>query len=62
MTSLTTILALMPMAIGWGGGEANIPLARAIVGGVIAASLASLLVVPCFYLILKREPVRSQAG
>ncbi len=62
MTSLTTILALLPMAIGWGGGDANIPLARAIVGGVIAASLASLLVVPCFYLILKREPVRSQAG
>ena len=59
MTSLTTILALLPMAIGWGGGDANIPLARAIVGGVIAASLASLLVVPCFYLILKREPVRS---
>ena len=61
MTSSTTILALLPMAIGWGGGDANIPLARAIVGGVIAASLASLLVVPCFYLILKREPVRSQS-
>ena len=33
MTSLTTWLALLPMAIGLGGGEANIPLARAIIGG-----------------------------
>ena len=34
MTSLTTWLALLPMAFGFAGGEANAPLARAIVGGV----------------------------
>jgi multidrug efflux pump subunit AcrB len=59
MTSITTILALIPMAIGIGGGDANVPLARAIVGGVVAAAVLSLLVVPCFYVILKRVPVSS---
>ncbi|NOY29286.1 MAG: efflux RND transporter permease subunit, partial [Planctomycetes bacterium] len=56
MTSLTTWLALLPMAIGGLGGDANAPLARAIIGGVIAATVLSLLVVPCLYVIFKREP------
>lgn len=59
MTSLTTWLALLPMAIGIGGGEANAPLARAIIGGVIAATLLSLVVVPCLYVIFKRTPERN---
>jgi HAE1 family hydrophobic/amphiphilic exporter-1 len=53
MTSLTTWLALVPMAIGAFGGEANAPLARAIIGGVISATFLSLLVVPCLYVIAK---------
>lgn len=56
MTSLTTWLALLPMAIGFGGGDANVPLARAIIGGVIGATFLSLLVVPCLYVMLKRAP------
>ncbi|MBI3881616.1 MAG: efflux RND transporter permease subunit, partial [Verrucomicrobia bacterium] len=52
MTSLAAILGLAPMAIA---GGANIPLARAVVGGVMAASLLVLFVVPALYLILKRE-------
>jgi len=56
MTSLTTWLALLPMAIGVQGGEANAPLARAIIGGVVAATLLSLIVVPCLYVIFKRTP------
>ncbi len=56
MTSLTTWLALLPMAIGGFGGDANAPLARAIIGGVIAATLLSMLVVPCLYVLFKREP------
>jgi len=56
MTSLTTWLALLPMAIGSFGGEANAPLARAIIGGVIAATVLSLIVVPCLYVIFKRPP------
>ena len=59
MTSLTTWLALLPMAIGLGGGEANAPLARTIIGGVIGATILSLLVVPCLYTIMKR-PLRSR--
>jgi multidrug efflux pump subunit AcrB len=55
MTSMTTWLALLPMAIGFGGGEANVPLARAIIGGVLGATLLSLIVVPSLYLILKRQ-------
>ena len=62
MTSLTTLLALLPMAwpgvflapLGLSGGEANIPLARTIIGGVAGATVLSLLVVPCLYVMMKR--------
>jgi len=54
MTSITTILALTPMAIGSAGGEADVPLARTIVGGVIAATLLPKFVVPCLYVMIKR--------
>jgi len=60
MTSLTTILALTPMAIGFAGGEADVPLARTIVGGVIAATLLPKFVVPCLYVLIKRPPKRSE--
>jgi multidrug efflux pump subunit AcrB len=56
MTSITTILALLPMAIGFAGGEADVPLARTIVGGVIAATLLPKFVVPCLYVLIKRRP------
>jgi multidrug efflux pump subunit AcrB len=56
MTSVTTILALLPMAIGFAGGEADVPLARTIVGGVIAATLLPKFVVPCLYVMIKRPP------
>ncbi len=53
MTSLTTWLALIPMAIGAAGGEANAPLARTIIGGVLAATVLSLVVVPCLYVVFR---------
>lgn len=52
MTSLAALLGLAPMA--WHGG-ANAPLARAVVGGVAAATLLVLFVVPCLYVIVKPE-------
>ncbi|MEE9296521.1 MAG: efflux RND transporter permease subunit, partial [Phycisphaerae bacterium] len=55
MTSLTTWLALLPMAIGGAGGEANAPLARTIIGGVLAATVLSIVVVPCLYVMMKRD-------
>ncbi len=62
MTSLTTWLALLPMAIGFGGSSTNAPLARAIIGGVIGATVLSLVVVPCLYVIMKkRSPDSSPA-
>ncbi|MGE4613896.1 MAG: efflux RND transporter permease subunit, partial [Planctomycetota bacterium] len=48
MTSLAAVLALLPMALGFGGG-ANAPLARAIIGGVLGAMALSLFVVPILY-------------
>lgn len=62
MTSLTTLLAIMPMAFGFGGGDANVPLARAIVGGVAGATVLSLLVVPCLYVTFKRAPGATAAN
>jgi len=55
MTSLTTLLALVPMAWGGAGGEANAPLARTIIGGVGAATILSLVVIPCLYVMFRRD-------
>jgi multidrug efflux pump subunit AcrB len=55
MASLTTVLALLPMAIGFGvGGEGNLPLARAIIGAVLGGTFLTLFVVPALYGILGR--------
>jgi len=56
MTSLTTVLALLPMAVGIGGAQANVPLARTIIGGVLSATVLTLLVLPCIYVLMKRAP------
>ena len=56
MTSLTTVLALLPMALGIAGAEANVPLARTIIGGVLGAMVLSLVVLPCLYVWMKRPP------
>ncbi|MFQ5495327.1 MAG: efflux RND transporter permease subunit, partial [Phycisphaerae bacterium] len=59
MTSLTTWLALIPMAIGAAGGEANAPLARTVIGGVLAATVLSIVVVPCLYVMIKKDPAKA---
>jgi HAE1 family hydrophobic/amphiphilic exporter-1 len=60
MTTTTTVLALLPLAIG--SGEAAMlrsPLALTIIGGIIASTLGSLLVIPCLFLVLDRlRPAR----
>lgn len=56
MTSLAAVLALLPMAIGTGrGSEANIPLARAVVGGLTASTVLVIVFVPVLYTLLKRD-------
>jgi multidrug efflux pump subunit AcrB len=50
MTFLATFLDLIPMAIGLGkGSEANVPLARAVVGGLLTSTFLTLIVVPILY-------------
>jgi len=50
MTTATTVLALLPVAIGSGtGGETQAPLARVVVGGMLSSTLISLLIVPILY-------------
>ena len=55
MTFLATFLDLIPMAIGIGkGSEANVPLARAVVGGLLTSTCLTLFVVPILYTLLLR--------
>jgi multidrug efflux pump subunit AcrB len=53
MTALATFFALIPMALGLSrGSEANVPLGRAVLGGLLAGLVTTLLVVPCVYSLL----------
>jgi multidrug efflux pump subunit AcrB len=55
MTALAMILGMLPMSLGLGeGGEQNAPLGRAVIGGLIVATLFTLLVVPVIYRVLRR--------
>lgn len=56
MTAVVATFALTPMALGLEtGGEANVPLARAIIGGVLAATLLSLFVVPALFFTFNKN-------
>jgi CzcA family heavy metal efflux pump len=56
MTSLATVVGLLPMAIGWGtGSETNAPLARAVVGGLSVSTILTLFLVPTVYVILEER-------
>jgi multidrug efflux pump subunit AcrB len=50
MTTFSTILGMLPIALGWGvGAELRQPMAVAIIGGLVTSSLLSLIVIPVFY-------------
>ena len=60
MTSIVTVLGLLPMAFQLGaGGEANVPLARAVIGGLCVSTLLTLFLVPCLYAVTRREARRA---
>ncbi len=53
MTALAMIIGMIPMALGLGeGGEENAPLGRAVIGGLILATVATLVFVPCVFSLL----------
>lgn len=56
------MLGMIPMALGVGeGGEQNAPLARAVIGGLMFATFATLVFVPTMYRLLRRsKPAVSQ--
>ncbi len=56
MTSLTTALGLMPMALGFGeGSEVRTPMAITVIGGLIVSTLLTLIVIPVVYSVMDRK-------
>jgi hydrophobic/amphiphilic exporter-1 (mainly G- bacteria), HAE1 family len=68
MTTLTTVLAMLPIALGFGeGGELQAPMARVVVGGLTSGTLITLLAIPLVYRFVarwerKQTPTPSQPG
>jgi len=63
MTALAMIIGMAPMALGLGeGGEQNAPLGRAVIGGLICATIATLVFVPVVFGIAHRRDRRTAAG
>jgi multidrug efflux pump subunit AcrB len=57
MTAAAMVLGMLPMALGMGeGGEQNAPLGRAVIGGLVLATLTTLFVVPMVYSLLRKNP------
>ena len=62
MTSLATVLGLAPMALGIGeGSEANMPLARAVIGGLTISTFMTLLFIPVLHAIARRRSIATMA-
>jgi CzcA family heavy metal efflux pump len=60
MTALAMIIGMVPMALGLGdGGEQNAPLGRAVIGGLLCATVATLVFVPAVFSLLHKK--RSEA-
>ncbi|MBV1959586.1 MAG: efflux RND transporter permease subunit, partial [Pseudomonadales bacterium] len=56
MTSLTTILAMLPLALGVGeGSEMQAPMAITLIGGLISSTIITLVVIPCLYILFHRN-------
>jgi HAE1 family hydrophobic/amphiphilic exporter-1 len=61
MTTLTTILGLLPLSLGWGeGGEAQAPLARVVIGGLTSSTLITLVLIPVVYSIFEGRRRRAE--
>jgi len=57
MTALAMIIGMLPMSLALGeGGEQNAPLGRAVIGGLLFATVGTLFIVPIFYTIFRKKP------
>jgi hydrophobic/amphiphilic exporter-1 (mainly G- bacteria), HAE1 family len=55
MTSLTTVLGLVPMTLGFGQSVSlRAPMALAVIGGMVTSTILTLIVIPCFYDVIDR--------
>jgi multidrug efflux pump subunit AcrB len=62
MTALAMIIGMVPMALGLGdGGEQNAPLGRAVIGGLLCATVATLVFVPCVFALIHNANARREA-
>jgi multidrug efflux pump subunit AcrB len=62
MTAGAMILGMVPMALGIGeGGEQNAPLGRAVIGGLLFATFATLIFVPIMFRLLRRRPIAADS-
>jgi multidrug efflux pump subunit AcrB len=56
MTATAMVIGMLPMALGLGeGGEQNAPLGRAVIGGLILATVTTLFIVPIVYSLMRRK-------
>jgi multidrug efflux pump subunit AcrB len=63
MTSLAMIAGMIPMAAGLGeGGSQTAPLGRAVIGGLVGATLATLIMLPAIFALLRTERTRTSAS
>jgi CzcA family heavy metal efflux pump len=63
MTALAMIIGMLPMALGLGeGGEQNAPLGRAVIGGLLVATFATLLFVPVVFSLVHRKKANAAAS
>lgn len=63
MTSLTTIVGVLPLVFGWGsGGELYQPLAAGIIGGSVTATLVTFFLLPTAYAVVERRKARRSAA
>jgi hydrophobic/amphiphilic exporter-1 (mainly G- bacteria), HAE1 family len=59
MTALTTSFAMLPLALGLReGSEAQAPMARAVVGGLLSSTFITLVVIPVVYSYLERKELK----
>jgi multidrug efflux pump subunit AcrB len=63
MTSFAMVAGMIPMALGLGeGGEQTAPLGRAVIGGLVAATMATLFILPAVFAIVQRRTSRESAS